>query len=163
MGILGLIMAKWIVGRGLDEYLSKLGNLAANSEEMCKMAGYEGAAVVADAIRANIQALPVGQPKQGKVTAPQKAGLLDGFGISPFRNDSGYIHVKIGMDGYNSTVNKIYPKGQPNAMIARSLESGNSKFPKHPFIGPAVNKSKKAAEEKMKLVIDQKIYAIMEE
>lgn len=155
-------MAKWTVGKGLDEYLSKLGNLAWESEELCKQAGYEGAAIVADAIKANIRALPLGQPAQGKVTPQQRQGLIDGFGIAPFRNENGYIHVKLGMDGYNTMITRKFPNGQPNAMIARSLESGSSFFPKHPFIGPAVNRTKKAAEEKMRTVIDQKINAIME-
>lgn len=154
-------MAKWIVGHGLDEYLAKLGNLERGSEELCKQAGFEGAAVVANAIKANIQALPLGQPKQGKVTPQQKSGLLDGFGIAPFRNDNGFIHVKIGMDGYNSMTTKKFPNGQPNAMIARSVESGSSFAPKHPFIGPAVSKSKAAAEAKMKLVIEEKIHTQM--
>lgn len=150
-------MAKWIVGHGLDEYISKLGNLARDSEETCKRAGYEGAAIVADAIRSNIQALPTGQFREGKLTAPQKAGLLEGLGITHFRNDSGFIHVKIGMDGYNSTVNKAFPKGQPNALIARTIESGTYKIPKHPFIAPAVSKTKRQAEERMKQVIEQQI------
>lgn len=155
-------MAKWIVGKGLDEYLAKLGNLGRESEEICKEAGYEGAAIVADAIKANIRKLPLGQPAQGKVTPQQRKGLVDGLGIAPFRNDSGFIHVKIGMDGYNDMVTHKFPNGQPNAMIARSLETGSSWYPKHPFIAPAVNRTKKAAEEKMRTVIDQKINAIME-
>lgn len=153
-------MAKWIVGHGIDEYLAKLGNLESKSEEMCKRAVFDGAAIVANAVKSNIAGLPVGDPRQGKVTGPQKQGLLDGFGIASFKNDGGFINVKLGFDGYNSTRNKYFPNGQPNAMIARSLESGSSTYGKHPFIGPAVSKSKASAEAMIKAKIDEQINAI---
>lgn len=155
-------MAKWIVGPGIDEYLSKLGNLEMKAPETCKRAVFEGAAVVANAVKANIAALPVGDPRKGGyVTGPQKAGLLEGFGIAAFRNDGGFLNVKLGFDGYNSTVNKIFPSGQPNAMIARSLESGSSTYGKHPFVGPAVSRSRASAEAMIKNTVEKEIEAIM--
>lgn len=154
-------MAKWIVGDGIDSYITKLGDLEFGAEESIKRAAYEGAAIVTNAIRANISGLPVGNPKDGKVTAAQKAGLQAGLGISRFRKDGSFINVKVGMDGYNSTVSKKYPKGQPNAMIARSLESGSSFAPKHPFIGPAVSATKGAAEAAMKTKLDEEISKVM--
>lgn len=154
-------MAKWIVGHGIDEYIAKLGNLEMKSEEMCKRAVFDGAAIVANAVKSNIAGLPVGDPRQGKVTGPQKQGLLDGFGIASFKNDGGFLNVKLGFDGYNSTVNKYFPNGQPNAMIARSLECGSSTYGKHPFIGPAVRSTKSAAEAMIKTRIDEQIEAIM--
>ena len=155
-------MAKWIVGHGIDEYIAKLGNLEMKAPETCKRAVFDGAAVVANAVRSNIQSLPVGDPRKGGyVTGPQKQGLLDGFGIAAFKNDGGFLNVKLGFDGYNSTVNKCFPNGQPNAMIARSLECGSSTYGKHPFIGPAVRSTKSAAEAMIKTRIDEQIEAIM--
>lgn len=145
-------MAKWIVGKGLDEYLAQLGNLEFESPHICGQAIYQGAAIVANKIRANISALPITKG----ITQEDKDGLSAGLGIATMKNDGGFYNVKIGMDGYNS-------RGKPNAMIARSIESGTSWHSKHPFIGPAVNATKAAAEEKMKMVVDEKIYAIMKE
>lgn len=152
-------MAKWTIGRGLDEYISQLGNLEFASTDMCGEAVYQGAAIVADKIRSNIAALPITKG----ITQADKDGLLAGFGIATMQNDGGFYNVKLGMDGYNTHVTKNYPQGKPNAMIARSIESGTSFAPKHPFIAPAVNATKAAAEAKMKTVIDMKIKSIVKE
>lgn len=155
-------MATFKVGNGVSKYVAQLEALSTASEEMIQRSVYAGAGIVTDAIRKNIQSLPVrkgGYYKDGEladgITPPQKAGLLDGLGIAPFRNENGYIHVKVGMDGYNATKTKKYPNGQPNAMIARSVESGTSWMRKHPFIGPAVNATKASAEEAIAKAFDE--------
>lgn len=154
-------MAKWIVGNGIDKYIKDLEDLEFGADEMAKRAVYEGAAIVTNGIRASIEALPVGPPREGKVTAEQKAGLLAGLGIAGFRMDGSFLNVKVGMDGYNSVRSKKYPKGQPNALIARSLESGSSFAPKRAFIGPAVNRTKNAAEQAIANKLDEEIKKVM--
>ena len=99
-------------------------------------------------------------PLPGGVTAVQKAGLLDGFGISKLQDDSGYLNVKLGFDGYNRTRTEKYPQGQPNQLVARGVESGTSWKQKKPFIRPAVTRSRKPAETEMKRVIDEEIEKI---
>ena len=76
------------------------------------------------------------------------------------QNDNGFLNVKIGFDGYNNVRTRTYPKGQPNALIARATESGSSVRKKTPFIRPAVNASKKQAIDSCKVVVDEKIYAL---
>lgn len=130
-----------------------------------------GAAIVADAVRANIDALPAVKDEWGVIaynnnwsaplTETAKKGLQDGFGISPMGNEDGILNVKLGFDGYNDMKTKKYPKGQPNAIIARSLESGSSIAKKRPFVAPAVRKTKKAAEETMAKIIDEESAKIM--
>lgn len=151
-------MAKFTVGKGMDEYLGQLDQLNLASEEMIGRAIYPGAKIVTDEIRKNIEELPTNDTgwytgssdhKISAITKSQKKGLLDGLGIARKRNDNGYINVKVGMDGYNSTKTNKYPQGQPNAMIARSIESGTSFRSKHPFIAPAVRSKKIAAEMAM--------------
>ena len=154
------------VGKGMDEYLQKLGNLELTAPEAIGEAIYQGADIVADAIRTNIQNLPVDDRPgiKDKITglkSIQKKGLLVSFGISPSRNDNGYINVKAGFDGYNAIKTKKYPKGQPNAMIARTFESGNSFTKKIPFVAPAVRATKDAAELKMAQIIDAETSKIM--
>ena len=95
-----------------------------------------------------------------RLSDKEKQGLLDGFGVSPMQDDGGYINVKLGFDGYNGVKTKKYPKGQPNALIARVTESGSSYREKTPFIRPAVNASKKQAEQAGQMKIDEKIAAI---
>ena len=91
------------------------------------------------------------------VTASQKEGLLSGLGIAHFRNDGGFINVKIGMDGYNSTRTKQFPNGQPNALIIRSLESGTSFRSRNPVITRATNSAKGAAEAAIQKKMDEEI------
>lgn len=157
-------MAKFNVGKGLEEYLEKLGNLQDISPGLAGRAIYEGAKIVADQIRANIQALPVQTgPVKGRRDPYQDEvdGLLAGLGIAKKRVEGGYINVKIGMDGYNSRVTEKYPKGHPNAMIARSINIGTTFVNRHPFINQAVRSTKAAAEEKMKEVIETGIEETM--
>lgn len=163
-------MAK-ITFKGLEDYELRLSRLSQGAEEIAGKAIYAGAAIVADAVRANIQRLDARPDREGLVayqkkeppplTQSQKQGLLDGFGISSLQNDRGYLNVKLGFDGYNNLRTKRFPKGQPNAMIARSRESGSSIAKKQPFVRPAVNASRPAAEEAMAKVLDEEIEKIM--
>lgn len=162
-------MAKWIVGKGLDSYIAYLQSINAVTDEMIGEAVYDMAKVVADKVRANIQALPavpnaanIATYRQGysRLSEPEKQGLLDGFGVSPMQDDNGYYNVKLGFDGYNSVKTHKYPQGQPNALIARVTESGSSYREKTPFIRTAVKAAQKEAEQAGQEKIDEKIRAI---
>lgn len=162
-------MAKWIVGKGLDNYIAYLQSINAVTDEMIGEAVYDMAKVVADKVRANIEALPavsneanIATYREGysRLSEPEKQGLLDGFGVSPMQDDNGYCNVKLGFDGYNSVKTKKYPQGQPNALIARVTESGSSYREKTPFIRPAVKAVQKEAEQAGQTKIDEKIRAI---
>lgn len=162
-------MAKWIVGKGLSNYIAYLQSIEAVTDEMIGEAVYDMAKVVADKVRANIEALPavsneanIATYREGysRLSEPEKQGLMDGFGVSPLQDDSGYRNVKLGFDGYNSVKTKKYPQGQPNALIARVTESGSSYREKTPFIRPAVNAARKPAEKAGQAKIDEKIKSI---
>ena len=164
-------MAK-ITFPGLADYELMLSRLAQGADDIAGKAIYAGAEIVADAIRSNIQGLQAVPDEVGAIayaekspaplTESAKEGLLDGLGISSMQDDNGYYNVKIGFDGYNGLKTKKFPQGQPNVMIARSLESGSSIAPKRPFVRPAVNAVKKQAEAKMAEIIDQEIKKITE-
>lgn len=153
---------------GIDKYTKQLnGLLMATKDVVIGKTTYAGAAVVADAVRKSIEALPVGpgSAKDGElidtVTPTQKRGLLDGFGISPIQNDNGFINVKLGFDGYNSMRTKRYPKGQPNVLIARAVNSGTTFRKKTRFVDKAVSAAKKAAEAAMDAACNREIEKIM--
>ena len=141
---------------GIDEYASKISSLVEKSEGMIKRAVYDGAAEVMKAMKAEIAGLPVIENRYRKtdipmrgVTETQKRGLLDGIGFAKMRNDGGLINTKIGFDGYNGVRSKKYPNGQPNALIARAVNSGSSVRVKIPFINRAVKAAKAGAEAAM--------------
>lgn len=142
---------------GLDEYVVRLNRLADynQNKRIIGEAIYDGAEIVADAVRAGIQAIPVVDPRKrgsdagklGGITSAQKEGLLEGFGIATMIEEDGYYNVKLGFDGYNTVKTDQYPSGQPNALIARSVNSGTSFRAKIPFVNNAVRKNKAAAEK----------------
>lgn len=150
---------------GIDTYIKQLNKLqAATKDGVIRKTVYAGAAVVADAVRATIQALPEGKESEaifGVITPAQKRGLLEGFGISRMRDDDGFVNVKLGFDGYNSVKTKKYPDGQPNALIARAVNSGTSFRKKTRFVDKAVNASKKTAEAAMDAACSREIEKIM--
>ena len=146
---------------GLDEYIKSLNELQAKTEEFCGQALYHGAAILADAAKASITSLPTdNRPfvRKGSRRGPsdkQKQGLIDGFGIAKMRTDGDTYNLKLGFHGYNDVVTKAWPKGQPNTMIARSVESGNSFMPPRRFMTRAINGSKSECIEEMKRQVEK--------
>lgn len=153
--------------KGAEEYALKLSKLGDQTERVAGKAIYEAANIVANEVRKNIDAIPVqnGYVKKGEmrhgIPQPAKDGLKESFGITPMRKDDGYYNVKLGFDGYNKVKTKTWPQGQPNQMIARSVESGTSFMAPHPFVAPAVRKTKAAALKKMAEVVDEETKKIM--
>lgn len=154
-------MASWKF-EGLDEYLRQLERLEKDTDETIGKAIYEGAGLVARACASAIDALPVSnQYNSGVINSVQKAGLKEGFGISHAESDGDYRHVKLGFDGYNNYKTKKYPNGQPNSLIARSINSGSSWRKKNPFMDRATRASKSACEATMQKVIETEIEKTM--
>lgn len=148
---------KWT---GLDEYIAKLERIH-EPREFIGETVYVGAAVVADAVKAQINGLPVGNQfaKSGErintITSVQKKGLQDGFGIARMKKDGDFYNVKLGFNGYNGQKTKKYPSGQPNSVIARSLCSGTSFRQKNDFVGRAVRATRAQAEQAMEKKLDE--------
>jgi hypothetical protein len=154
-------MASWKF-EGLDEYLSQLERLKANTGSSIGRAIYEGAGLVAKEVAAEIQKLPVSNQYGGDgITSVQKKGLIEGFGISHAQTDGFYRNVKLGFDGYNGQKTEKYPQGQPNSLIARSVNSGTSYRKKNPFVDRATTRSKKACEVRMGQVLEREIIKIV--
>lgn len=164
-------MARMTV-RGVQEYALKLSKLGRAGEAVAGKAIYEAAGIVADRIKANIEALPAvpdvenlkayqsGEKSQLSIT--QKKGLIESFGITKMELDGkGYYNVKLGFDGYNNIKTKKYPNGQPNQLIARVVESGSTYMDKKPFVRPAVTATKKDAIAAMQRIIDNEVRRIM--
>lgn len=152
----------------MDEYIAYLQKIGKNTDSMIGEAVYAMADVVANAIRSNIQSLPTNTTEEdnikayksgekSRLTEKEKDGLLDGFGISPMKNEMGFVNVKLGFDGYNSVKTNKYPNGQPNTLIARITESGSQYRDKTPFVRTAIAKTKEPAIQAAQIVIDKKL------
>lgn len=153
---------KMTVSKDIEDYAHIAGIL--RDSNVLGRCLWEGAKIVADEVRSEIESIPDESRYQGRrsgLSPEQKQGLRDGLGIASAQVNGDAINVKIGMDGYNSKVTKRWPQGQPNAMIARSIEGGTQFLEAHPFIGPAVRKSRAAAEKAISDAYDKQAAKIM--
>ena len=124
----------------LKEYEHQLYLLGAKSEKVCKYAIYDAAGMVLEAIKA---ATPVGN-----------GDLQESISLAPMRNDNGFVNTKIEWTGYDRD-------GTPNALKAAVLEHGRSNKSKVPFIRPAVQSVKRAAQFSMQMKLDEIIEKII--
>lgn len=156
-------MATFKVSDGIDNYIRQLQNCADKTENIIKRSAWEGARVVMDAVKAEANGIPTHGSTKGStdivngLTPTQKAGVIASLGIARFRQDGNFLNVKIGSDGYNTVKTEKYPKGQPNAMLVRALESGTSFRAAYPFVSRAVSKSRSKAIEAMRKQCDEEV------
>lgn len=150
---------------GLDEMALMLSRLGDNSTEIGKKAVRSASDIVADRMRSNIEKLPedtfrrlAKEEKFKGVPKIQKKDLLNSMGVTKADvTEDGIINAKVGFHGYGSFPTRKYPKGLPNQLLARAIESGSSVRQKAPFVRPTVNQTEKAAIDKMQEVITQEI------
>lgn len=156
-------------GEDFGVKLEKLGQM--NARASIERAVAKAAGIVADAIRAALSALPTQRAihlqKGGTLRAVQQHEMEDlvaSFGITPVKTDkNGFTNVRVGFDGYGSKPTKKYPRGVPNQLVAAAIDSGSSVREKHPFIRPAVNKTRAEAIQAMDESINTDIQEIFEE
>lgn len=133
--------------KGITEYQDMLEDLYLRSDGIIKPAVYDGAAVVIEEVKKQLR----------KVVSDKATGDLErSTGLSEMENDAGYIHTKLGFEGYDRD-------HHPNVLKARALEYGTSKQRKKPFIRPAVNACKERAEIVMGETVEKQIKKIMDE
>lgn len=155
--------------KGVDELIGQYEKLDKDSEKMIGKAIYNGAAVVMDQVKSAVEGITTEDrfgTSENPVSGPstiQKIGLQHALGIARMRNDNGFRNVKIGFDGYNSVHTKTWPNGQPNMMVARSIESGTSWMQKQPFMRRAEQASRLSCEQAMSETIDKEIKKIIGE
>lgn len=132
---------------GLEEYQAFLKEIGANVDSIIKPAIYDGADVVIGEVKKSLR----------RVVGPESTGdLEDSMGLSEMQDEDGFVHTKLGFEGYDR-------RHHPNIVKARALESGTSKQRKTPFIRPAVNRCKEEAVMAMAETVDRQIKKITTE
>lgn len=156
--------------KGADEYAEKISKLSKNTDKIIKRAVYDGGGVVADAVKQGLNDLPIQEGKNGippyarkgevltGVSSRQKKDLMESMGLAPIQEFKlGYINTKLGFDGYGSIPTRKYPKGVPNQMLMRSIESGTSFRKKNAVVRKSVNGARKKAVKTMGETIDEEL------
>lgn len=131
------------MGSNLKEMMEGINDVIALME---KAAGIQTDKAAAERILSaglNIAANQV-RAELDRVQSDEATGqLMDSLGITPIKMDrDGNWNGKVGFHGYDKN-------GVPNQLKARVMESGTSKRKKRPFVRPALNKCRQAAEEAM--------------
>ena len=121
----------WAVGKDADRIAAR--------------ALYKGAGKAADGLRAATNGLTVVSDRHrmgdyrakrpGYLSVTQKAGLLEGLGITSFKFSSDSVSTNVGFGGMNGLRTRKWPGGQPNRMIAAAVNHGDSSaMIRQPFI-----------------------------
>lgn len=128
-------MAK-IEFKGIEKYVRELEKLQNHGQGIIKQAVFDGAAIIADAVKAAVPA--------------DTGDLRDSMYTAVMRNEDGYIYTQIGFAGYDRS-------GTPNQLKARVLEYGTTHVAKRSFIRRAVNANKERAIAKMDATLNDRI------
>lgn len=157
---------------GMETYIAQLKNIQNGTAAVCRAAVKAGAGVIADGIRQELQSEVLAVSEKTALAAyqhnfptylseHQKKGLLDSLGISKIKANKGMYDTKVGFDGYNDIKTERWPNGQPNALIAQSVESGRTWMIKQPFVRPTVKRLEKKALQAMKDAADKETQKIL--
>jgi len=147
--------------KDFSDFEQRIAKLEGSVVGVCKMGVYDGAAKVADALADAVGGLGT-DIAAGGVTDAQRAGLIEGLGVAKMRDDGGRVTTSVSFSGYNSQATSGYPKGQPNVMIARSLEGGSSVNRPTRFASRAVRRARAGAEAAMKETVERRIAQLAE-
>ena len=146
---------------GFQDVLAQFERLYGGSPELCKAAMQAGCAVIGNAQKAAIQGIPTDRRKyvpgmRTGILPEAKQALIDSYGIAPIREKGGGYERKTGFDGYNGIRTDRWLKGQPNAMVARSVEAGTSFLRPYKFMDKAAKGAQAQAEQAMQDALDKK-------
>lgn len=153
-------MAMRLNVKGMDDLITALQMVGADSDEIISKAMYDGAGMILDAVKREIEALPEddGYKKDGVlrsvITSSEKKDLIDHLGIAHFQKNGGKVSTAVGFNGYSSHRTKKYPNGVPIALIARSIQSGSTVRSKNAFM----NRAMKSVKEQVTLMMQTKIH-----
>lgn len=126
----------------------KMQKIGQQSEEICKKAVYEGAGIMADQVRKNLE-------KNLQGSKNSTGDLSASLGISRILDDGrGGVSAKVGFSGYDRN-------GTPNELKARAMESGTSRQPARPFVRPAINQVRSKAKKAMADKVQEEINKII--
>ena len=144
-------MAMTISTEGLDELGAMFAKLGDKAQGVASGALFDGAGVVADAMKAAVDSIGTAPfkyapPGQHRLPSPEeKAALVGKTGIAHFRKNGSDVDTLVGVTG-NAGYAMVGGKKKAVRMIARSINSGTSFMVKQPVFRRAASASAGAAK-----------------
>ena len=143
---------------GIDEFAKMLGKLGNEAESIAAQSLYEGAGIMANALKSAIASIPTenwhrvepGVNPIRSATPAEKRQIQEAVGIAKFDKNGSEVNTAISLNGsgYMMHKKKRY-KGVAIALVARSINSGSSYRAKYPFVRMARAAAKGPAEAAM--------------
>lgn len=131
-----------------EEFLKRLSQLGDKTDDICERVLEAGGEVVLARVKSNLSAV-VGSKTQ--FDSRSTGELERSLGLTPVKVDKdGNHNIKIGFAEPRSD-------GGSNAKIANIIEYGKSGQPAKPFLKPAKNASKSAAQDAMKQKFQEEV------
>ena len=163
-------MAYVMKADGLEEVAAILNALEENAQPVASLSLYNGAGVMADTVRGEVNGIRTApfkyaKPGETRLPSPEEKAILqvaEGMGIAKFEKNGSEVNTSIGYQnsGYASipwnhtraTARTNYKtaggiRAKPIPVIANAINSGTSFMQKQPFMRRAVTKGKPKAEE----------------
>ena len=144
-------MAMTISTEGMDELSAMLAKLGDKAQEVASKALYEGAGVVANAMKKGTGSIST-EPFKGKrvygyrLASPEEKAAVHGkTGIAKFDKNGSEVNTLVGLARDSGYV-QLGSRKTPVIEIARSINSGTSFMHKQPVFRKAVSQSKAEAQ-----------------
>lgn len=151
---------------GLDQYTQLCKLTIKQTDRLLGRTIYPGGGVMYRYALQATQALPVepeGFKHSGRrigISRKQKEALIESLGIAPIRKEQWGMNVKIGFDGYNDIKTKRWPNGQPNMMVARSVNGGTTFLQPTYFMDKAVQRAIGEVTHAMEVQFNEELFDI---
>ena len=154
---------------GLDIFSKELDKLSKEIANINSMALYDAAGVVADEMGSALKGLPVrGDEEYGTskfklygATEDEKRQLIENFGISRFRKESGSTETSIGFTGYVETPSSRFNDQVPTGMLMQCIEYGTSFRQGTHTLTAAMKSCRAKAEKAIQERIDKEVNEII--
>ena len=157
-------MAWSLKTEGLMEVSEMLAQLGEKAEDVASAALFEGAGVVADAMKAapgRIRTEPFQGKRPSRLPSPEEKAALSGkTGIAKFRKNGSEVETVVGIAKDAGYV-QLGKQKRAVREIARSINSGTSFMAKQPVYRQAVSSSKNAAASAIVAKAEAKLQEII--
>lgn len=139
-----------ITFEGFEGYQKQLEELGRSTDAVIKPAIYDGAAILADEVRAQLRR---------SLSTKATGDLLKSLTLTHMKSEQGYTYTKLCFAGYDR-------KKAANMVKAQVLERGRKDQPgriKKPFMSRAIKATKEKVIQTMDAACNERIQKIMDE